>query len=115
VLLVVAGWTAWRHDPSPSWALLTPHLRAEPPPLERHAQIKDLRDRALLACSVGASAACLADTDAADALDPSSARTWGSLRYQAMTGLMVQESSVDWDRQPAPRTDKGPAPGRGGP
>jgi DNA-directed RNA polymerase specialized sigma24 family protein len=109
VLLVLTGWAVWRNDPSKSWALLTPNPRTEPPPLERDAQIDDLRARALRACNTRAFAACLADTEAADALDPIGAPSWKSLLKEAKQGLMVHESPVDWDKPPGPDDKK---PGR---
>jgi len=109
VLLAVAGWASWRHDPTPSWALLAPHPRTEPPPLDREDQIDHLRERALRACNQRAFAACLVDTEAADALDPIGAKSWRSLRDEAAGGLMVHETSADWDRQ-VWSVSKGPPP-----
>ena len=107
LLLAVTGWAVWRNDPSQSWALLTSNRLTEPPPLDRDAQIDDLRARALRACNTRAFAACLADTEAADALDPIGAQTWKSLLKEAKQGLMVHESTVDWDKPPSP-DHKGP-------
>jgi DNA-directed RNA polymerase specialized sigma24 family protein len=117
VLFAVAGWSTWRHDPTRSWALFTPRLRTEPPPLDPDALVDHLRERARRACNLGAFAACLADTEAADALDPIGARSSGGFRSEAMRGLMVYETSVDWDHQVwrDPKALPPRVPGGGGP
>lgn len=113
VLLAVAGWASWRHDPTRSWATLTPHIR-ELPPLDPEAEIDHLRERAMRACNLGAFAACLADTEAADALDPIGAKSWRTIREDAKRGLMVHETSFDWDRLPLRDSKLPPRKGPGG-
>ncbi len=70
VLLAFAGWAAWRFDPTRSWAVLVPQPRSETPTLDGQALIDQLRGRAARACGEEAFAACLADFEAVDALDP---------------------------------------------
>ena len=112
LLLLVAGYAAWRaRSPEAEWATLHEVQRTEPPALDPDAQVTQLRERARWACDHDAFEACLADTEAADALDPTGAETWKSVREQALRGLQVREHESNGPAPPpraAPRVRPGP-------